>query len=114
MGLNLLGCHPARRARSNSWRNKVPALVPVAAGWLDWPLPPYHPVLAVLWGLPRAEILVVVLLSSLGLGQVLPLLLAGTFAAAVSKPLALRPIGRWVPDQVVVTTGVLTLLVRWS
>jgi len=58
-----------------------------------------------------------VLLSSFGLGQVMPLLLAGTFAAAVPKLLALRPIGRWVPPisgVVLLTSGVLTLLARWS
>ena len=39
----------------------------------------------------------VALLSSFGFGQVLPLLLAGTFAAAIPKLLALRGISRWVP-----------------
>ena len=126
MGLNLLGVLriplPAG-PDPNSWRSKVPApLAPVAAG-LAFGLaasPCTTPVLAVLlgWiaqsGRPRVG---VALLSSFGIGQVLPLLLAGTFAAAVPKLLALRPIGRWVPPisgVVLVTTGLLTLLARWS
>ena len=59
----------------------------------------------------------IVLLSSFGIGQVLPLLLAGTFAASVPKLLALRPIGRWVPPVsgvVLLATGLVTLLARWS
>ena len=57
------------------------------------------------------------LLGSFGFGQVLPLLLAGTFAAAIPKLLALRGISRWVPPisgVVLLTTGLLTLLARWS
>ena len=78
------------------------------------------PVLAVLlgWiaqsGRPLAG---VALLSSFGIGQVLPLLLAGTFAAAIPKLLALRGISRWVPPAsgvVLLTSGLLTLLARWS
>ena len=126
MGLNLLGLlriplpsgpDPER------WRKTVPApLAPVAAG-LAFGLaasPCTTPVLAVLlgWiaqsGRPLAG---VVLLSSFGIGQVFPLLLAGTFAASVPKLLALRSFGRWVPPisgVVLLTTGVVTLLARWS
>ena len=80
----------------------------------------HPPVLAVLlgWiaqsGRPLAG---VALLSSFGIGQVLPLLLAGTFAAAIPKLLALRGISRWVPPAsgvVLLTSGLLTLLARWS
>ena len=126
MGLNLLGLLriplPAG-PDPNSWRSKVPApLAPVAAG-LAFGLaasPCTTPVLAVLlgWIAQSGQPMVgVVLLSSFGLGQVMPLLLAGTFAAAVPKLLALRPIGRWVPPisgVVLLTSGVLTLLARWS
>ena len=45
------------------------------------------------------------------------LLLAGTFAAAIPKLLALRGISRWVPPAsgvVLLTSGLLTLLARWS
>ena len=126
MGLNLLGLLriplPAG-PDPNSWRSKVPApLAPVAAG-LAFGLaasPCTTPVLAVLlgWIAQSGQPMVgVVLLSSFGLGQVMPLLVAGTFAAAVPKLLALRPIGRWVPPisgVVLLTSGVLTLLARWS
>ncbi|QNI65601.1 cytochrome c-type biogenesis protein [Synechococcus sp. A15-44] len=57
------------------------------------------------------------LVSCFGVGQVLPLLLAGTFAASVPKLLALRSVGRWVPPSsgvVLLTSGVLTLLARWA
>tara|TARA_B100001758_G_scaffold6726_1_gene5166 strand:- start:373 stop:606 length:234 start_codon:yes stop_codon:yes gene_type:complete len=59
----------------------------------------------------------VLLLTSFGVGQVLPLLVAGSAAASVPKLLALRPIGRWVPPisgVVLICTGMLTLLARWS
>ena len=57
------------------------------------------------------------LLTSFGIGQVLPLLLAGTFAASVPRLLSLRSIGRWVPPisgVVLLASGMLTLLARWS
>ena len=57
------------------------------------------------------------LLSSFGFGQVLPLLLAGTFAAAIPKLLALRGISRWVPPAsgvVLLTSGLLTCLLYTS
>ena len=41
----------------------------------------------------------------------------GSAAASVPKLLALRPIGRWVPPisgVVLICTGMLTLLARWS
>ena len=126
MGLNLLGLLriplPAG-PDPNSWRNNVPApLAPVAAG-LAFGLaasPCTTPVLAVLlgWIAQSGQPMVgVLLLSCFGLGQVLPLLVAGTFAAAVPKLLALRPIGRWVPPisgVVLLTSGMLSLLARWS
>jgi cytochrome c-type biogenesis protein len=126
MGLNLLGLLRIPLPSGPDpelWRQKVPApLAPVAAG-LAFGLaasPCTTPVLAVLlgWiaqsGRPLAG---VALLSSFGIGQVLPLLLAGTFAAAIPKLLALRGISRWVPPAsgvVLLTTGLLTLLARWS
>ena len=126
MGLNLLGVLRIPLPSGpdpEQWRQKVPApLAPVAAG-LAFGLaasPCTTPVLAVLlgWiaqsGRPQAG---VALLSSFGLGQVLPLLLAGTFAAAIPKLLALRGISRWVPPAsgvVLLTSGLLTLLARWS
>ncbi|MDP6172327.1 MAG: cytochrome c biogenesis CcdA family protein [Prochlorococcaceae cyanobacterium ETNP2_MAG_10] len=126
MGLNLLGLLKLPLPTGpdpNLWRQRVPApLAPIAAG-LAFGLaasPCTTPVLAVLlgWiaqsGQPLAGI---VLLTCFGLGQVLPLLLAGGAAASVPKLLALRPLGRWIPPisgAVLLTTGVLSLLSRWS
>ncbi len=126
MGLNLLGLLKLPLPTGpdpNLWRQRVPApLAPIAAG-LAFGLaasPCTTPVLAVLlgWiaqsGQPLAGI---VLLTCFGLGQVLPLLLAGGAAASVPKLLALRPLGRWIPPisgAILLTTGVLSLLSRWS
>ena len=126
MGLNLLGVLriPLPSGRDpEQWRQKVPVpLAPVAAG-LAFGLaasPCTTPVLAVLLGWiaqSSRPLAGVALLSSFGIGQVLPLLLAGTFAAAIPKLLALRGISRWVPPAsgvVLLTSGLLTLLARWS
>jgi cytochrome c-type biogenesis protein len=54
-----------------------------------------------------------VLLTSFGAGQVVPLLLAGTAAACLPGLLRLRSLGQWVPPisgVVLLTTGVLTLV----
>ncbi len=126
MGLNLLGVvriplpsgpDPMR------WTQQVPApLAPIAAG-LAFGLaasPCTTPVLAVLLGwisTSGSPLVGVLLLTSFGAGQVLPLLIAGSAAASVPKLLALRPIGRWVPPVsgvVLICTGMLTLLARWS
>ena len=126
MGLNLVGLIriplPAG-PDPKRWTERVPApLAPIAAG-LAFGLaasPCTTPVLAVLlgWIATSGQPLVgVMLLTSFGVGQVLPLLIAGTAAASVPKLLALRPIGRWVPPisgVVLITTGMLTLLARWT
>ena len=125
MGLNLLGVvriplpsgpDPLR------WTKRVPApLAPIAAG-LVFGLaasPCTTPVLAVLLGwisTSGSPLVGVLLLASFGVGQVLPLLIAGSAAASVPQLLALRPIGRWVPPfsgAVLICTGMLTLLARW-
>jgi len=126
MGLNLLGILRIRLPSGPDpeiWRQRVPpAIAPLAAG-LAFGLassPCTTPVLAVLlgWIAQSGRPLVgVAWLTSFGVGQVLPLLLAGTFAAAVPKLLALRPLGRWVPPLsgvILIASGVLTLLARWS
>ncbi len=126
MGLNLLGLLRLPLPSGPDpevWRKRVPASVaPVAAG-LAFGLaasPCTTPVLAVLlaWIAQSGRPLVgMALLTSFGIGQVLPLLLAGTFAAAVPKLLALRPIGRWVPPisgVILLSSGLLTLLARWA
>ena len=126
MGLNLLGLLRIPLPTGpdpDRWRQQVPpSLAPVAAG-LAFGLaasPCTTPVLAVLlgWIAQSGRPLVgMVLLTSFGIGQVLPLLMAGTFAASVPKLLSLRPIGRWVPPisgVVLLASGMLTLLARWS
>jgi Cytochrome C biogenesis protein transmembrane region. len=57
----------------------------------------------------------VLFLSSFGIGQVLPLLLAGSMAASLPKLMALRPVSQWIPSisgAVLITVGSLTLLAR--
>ena len=126
MGLNLLGLLRIPLPSGPDpelWRKRVPAsLAPVAAG-LAFGLaasPCTTPVLAVLlgWIAQSGRPLVgMLLLTCFGIGQVLPLLLAGTFAASVPRLLSLRSIGRWVPPisgVVLLASGMLTLLARWS
>jgi cytochrome c-type biogenesis protein len=126
MGLNLLGLLPLQLPSGpdpERWRQRVPAaLAPVAAG-LAFGLaasPCTTPVLAVLlaWiaqaGSPLAG---AALLTAFAAGQLMPLLLAGTAAAWLPRLLALRAVGQWVPPlsgAVLLLTGSLTLLARWS
>lgn len=124
MGLNLLGLLrlplPAG-PDPERWRRLVPApLAPLAAG-LAFGLastPCTTPVLAVLlaWMAQNGRPLVgMLLLTSFGAGQVLPLLLAGTAAASLPSLLRLRRLGQWIPPisgVVLLTTGSLTLLSR--
>ena len=126
MGLNLLGLLrlplPAG-PDPERWRQRVPApLAPLAAG-LAFGLaatPCTTPILAVLlgWMARTGRPLVgMVMLTSFGAGQVVPLLLAGTAAASLPSLLNLRRLGRWVPPisgVVLVTTGLLTLLAHWT
>ena len=125
MGLNLLGIvkFPLPQGPDPEiWQKKVPApLAPVAAG-LAFGLassPCTTPVLAVLLGWiaqSKSPFIGVLLLTFFGLGQVLPLFLAGTAAASVPNVLALRPFGRWIPPlsgTILLTTGLLTLLANW-
>ena len=125
MGLNLLGFVniPLFVGPDPSlWSKKVPpALSPIAAG-LAFGLaasPCTTPVLAVLlaWIAKSGDsILGISLLMAFGIGQVLPLLIAGTAAASIPSLLALRPIGKWVvpiSGSFFIVTGSLTLLARW-
>jgi cytochrome c-type biogenesis protein len=105
------------------WRRRVPpALAPLAAG-LAFGLaasPCTTPVLAVLlaWISQAGQPLVgALLLSAFAAGQVMPLLLAGVAAASLPRLLALRALGQWVPPVsgvVLLVSGALTLLARWS
>ncbi|MCP9891335.1 sulfite exporter TauE/SafE family protein [Cyanobium sp. Aljojuca 7D2] len=125
MGLNLLGLLKVPLPAGPDpevWRRRVPApLAPMAAG-LAFGLaatPCTTPVLAVLlaWMAQNGKPLVgMLLLTSFGAGQVVPLLLAGTAAASLPHLLSLRRVGQWVPPisgVVLVTTGALTLVANW-
>lgn len=125
MGLNLLGLLRLPLPTGPDpelWRQRVPApLAPMAAG-LAFGLaatPCTTPVLAVLlaWMAQNGKPLVgMLLLTSFGAGQVVPLLLAGTAAASLPHLLSLRRVGQWVPPisgVVLVTTGALTLVANW-
>jgi cytochrome c-type biogenesis protein len=125
MGLNLLGLLKLPLPAGpdpEMWRRRVPApLAPLAAG-LAFGLaatPCTTPVLAVLlaWMAQNGKPLVgMLLLTSFGAGQVVPLLLAGTAAASLPGLLSLRRLGQWVPPisgVVLVTTGALTLVANW-
>ena len=121
MGLNLLGIIKMRLPNGpgiDIWKEKIPApLLPIAAG-LTFGLassPCTTPVLAVLlaWiaenGNPASG---VILLACFGFGQVMPLLLAGTTAAAIPKFLSMREISQWIPSLsgvIFLMTGSLTL-----
>ena len=125
MGLNLLGILKIPLPQGPDpaiWQQKVSApLAPLSAG-LAFGLaasPCTTPVLAVLlaWiaktGSPAIGI---VLLSSFGFGQIVPLFLAGTAAASIPNWLALRPLSQWIPPlsgTILLTTGLLTLLAHW-
>ena len=121
MGLHLLGLVPLQLPAGpdpERWRQRVPApLAPLTAG-LAFGLaatPCTTPVLAVLlaWMAQNGKPLVgMLLLTSFGAGQVLPLLLAGTLAASLPSLMQLRLLGRWIPPisgVVLLTTGALTL-----
>ena len=124
MGLNLLGilriplpAGPTLTAGAARFRHPRPVAAGLAFGIAASPCT--TPVLAVLlgWIAQSGRPLVgMALLTSFGVGQVMPLLIAGTFAASVPRLLALRPIGRWVPPisgVVLLSTGLITLLARW-
>ena len=80
-----------------------PCTTPVLAVLLAWIASTGNPLLGLLF------------LLSFGIGQVLPLLLAGSVAASIPKLMALRSVSRWIPSLsgvILLTVGTLTLLAR--
>ena len=125
MGLNLLGLFKFSLPSGPDpevWRNQVPpALAPVSAG-LAFGLassPCTTPVLAVLlaWVAKQGNPLSgTIFLGSFAVGQIVPLFVAGTFAASIPKLLAFRTIGKWVPPvsgMILFTMGLISLLSIW-
>ena len=125
MGLNLLGIIKFSLPSGPDpkfWENQVPpALAPVSAG-LAFGLassPCTTPVLAVLiaWVAKQGNPLSgTIFLGSFAIGQIVPLFIAGTFAASIPKLLSFRPIGKWVPPisgVILLTVGLLSLLSNW-
>jgi len=125
MGLNLLGLLKFSLPSGPDpeiWTSKVPpSFAPVSAG-LAFGLassPCTTPVLAVLlaWvakqGNPFSG---TIFLASFAVGQIVPLFIAGTFAASIPKLLSLRPIGKWVPPisgVILLSVGLISLLSIW-
>ena len=125
MGLNLLGILRFSLPSGPDpeiWENQVPpALAPVSAG-LAFGLassPCTTPVLAVLlaWVAKQGNpISGIIFLGSFAIGQIIPLFIAGTFAASIPKLLSFRRIGKWVPPIsgfILLTIGLLSLLSIW-
>ncbi len=125
MGLNLLGLLKFSLPSGPDpelWKRQVPpALAPISAG-LAFGLassPCTTPVLAVLlaWVAKQGNpISGTIFLSSFAVGQIVPLFIAGTFAASLPKLLALRPIGKWVPPisgVILLTVGFISFLSFW-
>ena len=125
MGLNLLGIFKFSLPSGPDpeiWKNIVhPSLATVAAGFAFGlaSSPCTTPVLAVLlaWIAKQGNPLSgTIYLGSFALGQIVPLLIAGTFAASVPKLLSLRPIGKWVPPisgVILLTIGLTSLISIW-
>ena len=125
MGLNLLGLLKFSLPSGpdpDIWTSKVPpSCAPVSAG-LAFGLassPCTTPVLAVLlaWVAKQGNPLNgTIFLASFAFGQIVPLFIAGTFAASIPKLLSLRPIGKWVPPisgVILLSVGLISLLSIW-
>ena len=125
MGLNLIGLLSISLPSGpdpKTWTRQVPpSFAPVSAG-LAFGLassPCATPVLAVLlaWIAKQGNPLGgTIFLASFAIGQIVPLFIAGTFAASIPKLLSLRPIGKWVPPisgVILLSVGILSLLSIW-
>ena len=124
MGLNLLGLLPIRLPAGPAFDrlgSRLPSAVATVSAGFAFGLaasPCTTPVLAVLltWvGGAGRPLLGAFYLAAFGVGQVLPLLLVGTVAAALPRLLALRSLSRWLPTlsgTALVGLGSLMLLSR--
>ena len=125
MGFNLLGILKFSFPSGpdpETWEGQVPpAIAPVTTG-MAFGLassPCTTPVLAVLLAWIAKEgnpISGTIFLGSFAIGQVVPLFVAGTFAASIPKLLSFRPIGKWVPPisgVILLTVGFSSLLSIW-
>ena len=126
MGLNLLGILKISLPvgpNVDSWEGNIASpIAPLAAG-MTFGLassPCTTPVLAVLiaWiaenGNPYSGIII---LTCFGLGQIIPLLLAGTTAASIPRILSIRGISQLIPalsGVFFLSTGLLSLFARWT
>ncbi len=125
MGLNLLGVLKFQLPSGpdpDVFRNKVPnSIAPMAAGFAFGlaSTPCTTPILAVLLAfIAKTGSLFtgIVLLASFGIGQVAPLILAGTVAASIPLFLDLRPISKWISPlsgAFFLFIGLLTLISKW-
>ena len=125
MGLNLLGLVKFSLPSGPDpeiWTSKVPpAFAPVSAGFAFGlaSSPCTTPVLAVLlaWVAKQGNPLSgTIFLGSFAIGQIVPLFVAGTFAASIPKLLSLRPLGKWVPPisgMILLTIGLVSLFSFW-
>ena len=125
MGLTLLGVinlsFPSG-PNPEKWRQSVPApIAPISAG-LAFGLassPCTTPVLAVLiaWIAKTGDpIIGITFLAFFGMGQIVPLFIAGSFAATIPKLLELKKLSRWIPrlsGMFFLIFGLLSLLSKW-
>jgi cytochrome c-type biogenesis protein len=125
MGLNLLGIVKLSLPAGPDpefWRNQFPpSLAPISSGFAFGlaSSPCTTPVLAVLlaWVSKQGNPLTgIIFLGSFAIGQIVPVFVAGTFAASIPKLLSFRPIGKWIPPisgVILLTVGLISLLSIW-
>ena len=126
MGLNLLGIVKFSLPSGPDpeiWTNQFPpSLAPISAGFAFGlaSSPCTTPVLAVLlaWVAKQGNPLSgVIFLGSFAIGQIVPLFVAGTFAASIPKLLSFKPIGMWIPPisgVILLTIGLISLISIWA
>ena len=125
MGLNLLGILKFSLPLGPDpeiWKTNVPSPLATVSAGLAFGLassPCTTPVLAVLlaWIAKQGNPLSgTIFLGSFAIGQIVPLFIAGSFAASIPKLLSLRPIGKLVPPisgVILLTIGLISLISIW-